>query len=103
MRTAKNVPVERVTATTGPLHRLLAIDAAHALVADGPLAPVAEWIAGMERASRTLGYAGREGRLSLETRSILARHNLFHWTRMGFTTRQQAIRARAAREMIFGR
>ena len=98
-----DVPVERVTAMTNRLQRLLAIDTAHALAAAGPLAPIAEWITGMERVGRALGCAGREGRLTLGTRSILARHVLFHWNRMGFTTRQQAIWSRAARETIFGR
>lgn len=35
-------------------------------------------------------------------RGILARPILFHWNQMGFTTRQQAIYSRAAREMILG-
>lgn len=48
---------------TGPLHLLPAIDAAQALAADGPLASVTEWIAGMEHVGRTLGYAGCERRL----------------------------------------
>ncbi|WP_416962493.1 thiopeptide-type bacteriocin biosynthesis protein [Streptomyces sp. Agncl-13] len=93
-----NVSVERVTAMTGAMHRLLTIDAVPALAAGGPLTPMAEWIAGFERGGRALGHCGREGQLTLGTRSILARHILFHWNRMGFTTRQQAIWARAARE-----
>ncbi|MEV6499729.1 thiopeptide-type bacteriocin biosynthesis protein [Streptomyces prunicolor] len=98
-----DVPVERVTAMTDRLRRLLVTDAAHELAAVGPLAPVAAWITGMERVGRALGCAGREGRLTLGTRGILVRHILFHWNRMGFTTRQQAIWARAARETILGR
>ncbi|MBK3573887.1 thiopeptide-type bacteriocin biosynthesis protein [Streptomyces sp. MBT65] len=95
-----DVPVERVTAMTGAMHRLLTIDAVPALAPGGPLAPTAEWIAGFERGGRALGHCGREGQLTLGTRSILARHILFHWNRMGFTTRQQAIWAHAARETI---
>lgn len=95
-----DVPVERVTAMTGTMHRLLTVDAVPIVAAGGPLAPLAEWIAGFERGGRALGHSGREGRLALGTRSVLARHILFHWNRMGFTTRQQAIWARAARETI---
>ncbi|BBC35140.1 hypothetical protein SGFS_064340 [Streptomyces graminofaciens] len=97
-----DVPVDRVTAMTPVLKRLLTIDAAPALRAKGPLAPVADWFARMEHSGRALGHAGREGRLSLGTRGILARHIIFHWNRMGFTTRQQAVWARAAREAILG-
>ncbi|WP_063769865.1 thiopeptide-type bacteriocin biosynthesis protein [Streptomyces scabiei] len=97
-----DVPVDRVTAMTPVLNRLLTIDATTALRAGGPLAPVADWFARMEQGGRALGHAGREGRLSLGTRGILARHILFHWNRLGFTTRQQAIWARAAREAILG-
>ncbi|MCX4582471.1 thiopeptide-type bacteriocin biosynthesis protein [Streptomyces sp. NBC_01481] len=97
-----DVSVERVTAMTGTMRRLLAIDAASALATGGPLTPVAEWVTEMERGGRALGHAGREGRLNLGTRGVLARHILFHWNRMGFTTRQQAIWARAARETTLG-
>ncbi|XUL89043.1 thiopeptide-type bacteriocin biosynthesis protein [Streptomyces galilaeus] len=98
-----DIPVERVTAMTGTMHRLLTIDAVPTLAAGGPLAPMAEWTAEFERGGRALGHSGREGRLSLGTRSILARHILFHWNRMGFTIRQQAIWAHAAREAILGK
>jgi thiopeptide-type bacteriocin biosynthesis protein len=97
-----DVPVERVAAMTGTLRKLLAIDAGPLLAAGSPLVPLTEWVAGMERAGQALDDAGRNGRLSLGTRGILARHVLFHWNRMGFTTRQQAIWARAARETILG-
>jgi len=47
--------------------------------------------------------AGRKNRLTLGTRSILARHITFHWNRLAFTPHQQAIWAEAAREAIIGR
>jgi thiopeptide-type bacteriocin biosynthesis protein len=97
-----DVRVEHVIAMTDRMHRLLAVDAVPALAVDGPNAPIAKWVAGIERGGRDLGHAGREGHLNLGTRSILARHVLFHWNRMGFTLRQQAIWARAAREAILG-
>ncbi|WP_427921494.1 thiopeptide-type bacteriocin biosynthesis protein [Streptomyces sp. cg40] len=97
-----DVPVELVTAMTDRMRQLLATDAFSALAVDGPNAPVSQWVAGIERSGRALGHAGREGQLGLGTRSILARHVLFHWNRMGFPLRQQAIWARAAREAVLG-
>ncbi|MFF3271714.1 thiopeptide-type bacteriocin biosynthesis protein [Streptomyces chrestomyceticus] len=97
-----DVPVEHVTAMTNPLSRLLSIDARPALGPGGPLAPLAEWVAGMEHAGRALLDAGSEGQLSLGTRGILARHVIFHWNRMGFSALQQSIWARAARQAVLG-
>jgi thiopeptide-type bacteriocin biosynthesis protein len=97
-----DVPTERVTAMTGAVRRLLSADTAPALTGGNPLALLAEWADAIERGGQTLGNAGREGRLGLGTRGILARHILFHWNRMGFTMRQQAIWSRAARETILG-
>ncbi|MFD7897192.1 thiopeptide-type bacteriocin biosynthesis protein [Streptomyces sp. NPDC059743] len=96
------VPAERVSAMTGTLRKLLTADTGPLLVADGPLAPLADWAAAVEHSGQALADAGREGRLTIGTRSILARHILFHWNRMGFSTSQQAIWARAARETILG-
>ena len=87
---------------TDRMYRLLTIDVVAALATDDPLAPIAEWMAGFERSGRALGHARREGRLDLGIRSILARHVLFHWNRMGFSPRQQAIWARTVRETILG-
>ena len=58
---------------------------------------------GMEDGGEALAAAAQEGRLGLGLRGILARHILFHWNRMGFDTRQQAIWSRAAREAALGR
>ncbi|MEU0118553.1 thiopeptide-type bacteriocin biosynthesis protein [Streptomyces bobili] len=97
-----DVSPERVTAMTGTVRKLLTADTAPTLTVGNPLAPLAEWADAIERSGQALGNAGREGRLGLGTRGILARHILFHWNRMGFTTRQQAIWSRAARETILG-
>lgn len=51
---------------------------------------------------RALAGAARTGNLRLGLRGILARHILFHWNRMGLTTRQQDIYSVAARETILG-
>jgi len=96
-----DVPVGRVEALAEPLRRLLLLDPSQAL-ADGPLAPLRPWATGMQHGARALAAAARDGRLGLGLRGILARHVLFHWNRMGFTPRQQAIWARAARGAILG-
>lgn len=101
-RLPDGVPMERVTAMTPKLHKLLAIDPSPALATSGPLAPAAKWISGLQHSGRAVADAGHAGRLGLGTRAILARHILFHWNRLGFTTRQQAIWARAAREAMLG-
>ncbi|MFI0734978.1 thiopeptide-type bacteriocin biosynthesis protein [Streptomyces sp. NPDC021225] len=98
-----DVPMERLTAMTRKLQKLLAIDPSPALTAGGPLAPLTKWISGLQRSGRALAEAGHAERLGLGTRAILTKHVLFHWNRMGFTTRQQAMWARAAREAILGR
>ncbi|MEH0424534.1 thiopeptide-type bacteriocin biosynthesis protein [Streptomyces sp. B21-083] len=97
-----DVPPERVTAVIGTVRKLLTANTAPAFTKGNPLAPLAEWADAVERGGQALGNAGREGRLGLGTRGILTRHILFHWNRMGFTKRQQAIWSRAAREAILG-
>ncbi|MFI5756524.1 thiopeptide-type bacteriocin biosynthesis protein [Streptomyces sp. NPDC051569] len=98
----EDIAAERVSAMTGAMYRLLAIDTAPALTPGSPLAHLAPWAGAIRQGGQALGRAGREGRLGLGTRSILARYVLFHWNRMEFTLRQQAIWARAARETILG-
>nr|WP_203730770.1 thiopeptide-type bacteriocin biosynthesis protein [Streptomyces sp. SID12501] len=97
-----DVPPERVTAMSGTVRELLAADTDPALTVGNSLAPLAGWADAVKHGGQTLGDAGREGRLALGTRGVLARHVLFHWNRMGFTMRQQAIWSRAAREAILG-
>ncbi|MFF7845390.1 thiopeptide-type bacteriocin biosynthesis protein [Streptomyces ossamyceticus] len=97
----EDVSPDQVSRMADTLRRLLTLDAGPTLT-DGPLVPLGNWVTGMERGGRTLADAARAGSLQLGLRGILARHVLFHWNRMGFTTRQQAIWARAARETVFG-
>ncbi|MBB6421962.1 thiopeptide-type bacteriocin biosynthesis protein [Streptomyces sp. AK010] len=92
---------DQVSGMVDPVRRLLTLDAGPAL-ADGPLAPLGNWATGMEHGGRSLADTAHAGNLYLGLRGILARHILFHWNRMGFTTRQQAIYSRAARETILG-
>ncbi|WP_308406124.1 hypothetical protein [Streptomyces naphthomycinicus] len=59
-------------------------------------------MAGPEDGGRALATAAHEGRLRLGLRGALARHIFFHWNRMGFNTRQQAIWLGAAWEAALG-
>lgn len=97
----EDIAPDQVSAMVGTMRRLLTLDATLAL-ADGPLTPLRTWVTGMERGGRALAKAAHAGNLQLRPRGVLARHILFHWNRMGFTVRQQAIWARAARETILG-
>ncbi|MFF5476722.1 thiopeptide-type bacteriocin biosynthesis protein [Streptomyces sp. NPDC012935] len=92
---------DKVSGMVGTLRRLLMLDAGPAL-SDGPLMLLRAWVTSMEHGARALSAAARAGDLQLGLRGILARHILFHWNRMGFTTRQQAVWARAAREATLG-
>lgn len=92
---------DKVSGMVAPVRRLLTLDAGPALT-DGPLAPLGNWVTGLEHCGQALADAARAGNLQLGLRGILARHILFHWNRMGFTTPQQAIYSRAARETILG-
>ncbi|WP_051951565.1 thiopeptide-type bacteriocin biosynthesis protein [Actinacidiphila yeochonensis] len=84
-----------------PMGRLLLTDA-RPLLTDGPLTPLRPWFEGLERCGRLLAQASSDCRLSPGLRRVLARHVLFHWNRMGFTARQQAIWSHAAREAVLG-
>ncbi|MFE1768214.1 thiopeptide-type bacteriocin biosynthesis protein [Streptomyces angustmyceticus] len=99
---ADDVTPDQVSGMVGTMRHLLLIEAGP-LLTDGPLTPVRAWIEGLERSGRALAEAAGAGRLALGVRGILARHVFFHWNRMGFTTRQQSIWSRAAREAVLGR
>ncbi len=98
---AEDVTPEQVTGMVTPVRRLLLADAVP-LLDSGPLSPVRTWAKELESGGRALAEAGGDGRLGLGVRGILARHVIFHWNRMGFTTRQQSIWSRAAREAALG-
>ncbi|MER5201371.1 thiopeptide-type bacteriocin biosynthesis protein [Streptomyces sp. NPDC002755] len=97
-----DVPPNKVSAMADTMRALVSFDRASAL-ANGPLAPLTDWADGMEQGGRSLKAASEANRLGLGLRSVLARHVIFHWNRMGFSTRQQAIWSRAAREALLGR
>ncbi|MFF6956183.1 thiopeptide-type bacteriocin biosynthesis protein [Streptomyces sp. NPDC008317] len=97
----QDVTPDQISTMVAPVRRLLLTDA-RPLLGSGALAPVSPWIAGLERSGRNLADAAENGQLSLGVRGILARHIIFHWNRMGFTGRQQAVWSRSARETILG-
>ncbi|MBE1594034.1 thiopeptide-type bacteriocin biosynthesis protein [Streptomyces stelliscabiei] len=97
----EDVPADRVSAMADTMRQLLLLDAGPA-INDGPLASLQSWVTGMEHGGRALADIARDGRLGLGLRSVVSRHVLFHWNRMGFTARQQAIWSRAAREAVLG-
>ncbi|MBD0737817.1 thiopeptide-type bacteriocin biosynthesis protein [Streptomyces sp. CBMA29] len=97
----QDVTPDQISTMVTPMRRLLLTDA-HPLLNSGALAFISPWIAGLERSGRDLADAAENGQLNLGVRGILARHVIFHWNRMGFPARQQAVWARAARETILG-
>ncbi|MGW4730532.1 thiopeptide-type bacteriocin biosynthesis protein [Streptomyces shenzhenensis] len=98
---AEDIPPDKVSSLADSMRQLLLRDTGPAL-ANGPLTPLGNWVTGMEHGGRALADAARDGRLGLGLRGVLARHVLFHWNRMGFNARQQAIWSRAAREAALG-
>ncbi|WP_331724344.1 thiopeptide-type bacteriocin biosynthesis protein (plasmid) [Streptomyces longwoodensis] len=96
-----DVPPAKVSGMVDAMRSLLTVDASAAF-ADGPLAPLRTWLTSTDCEGQALRRAAHANRLGLGLRGILARHIIFHWNRMGFSTRQQAIWARAAREAVIG-
>jgi thiopeptide-type bacteriocin biosynthesis protein len=70
--------------------------------AGGPLADVADWAAAFRQAGQSLGTLARSGTLQRGLREVLSYHVIFHWNRLGLTSRQQAVLARACRDAILG-
>ncbi|GAQ68260.1 thiopeptide-type bacteriocin biosynthesis protein [Streptomyces scabiei] len=97
----EDVPADKVNAMVDTMRQLLMVNARPSLT-DGPLVPLQSWVTGMECGGRALADTARDGRLGLGLRGVLFRHVVFHWNRMGFSVRQQAIWSRAAREATLG-
>ncbi|CAL9554821.1 hypothetical protein SUDANB13_04514 [Streptomyces sp. enrichment culture] len=96
-----DVPPAKVSAMVDAMRSLLTVDAGAAF-AESTLASLRTWLTGMKREGQALQQAAHANRLGLGLRGILAKHVIFHWNRMGFSVRQQAIWARAAREALLG-
>jgi thiopeptide-type bacteriocin biosynthesis protein len=69
---------------------------------DGPLAAAAPWAAAFRQAGLQLGALARSGTLQRGLRQALSYHIIFHWNCLGLTTRQQAILALTAHNIILG-
>jgi thiopeptide-type bacteriocin biosynthesis protein len=83
-----------MTVDTGPGSKLVK--------SGGSLAFTSDWTAAFEQAGKALGNMARDGNLSRGLRDILAHHVVFHWNRIGLTSRTQSILSKAAREVILG-
>ncbi|MET8453358.1 thiopeptide-type bacteriocin biosynthesis protein [Streptomyces sp. NPDC005209] len=94
-----DIPPDKLSSMVEPMRKLLTLDTGPALTT-GPLKPLRDWMAGMGSGGQALKEAANAGHLGLGLRGILARHVVFHWNRMGFSDRQQAIWSRAAREAL---
>ncbi|GGM23503.1 hypothetical protein GCM10010129_79870 [Streptomyces fumigatiscleroticus] len=97
----KDVDPDRIGGMLPSMQRLLMTDPRPVLT-NGPLASLRDWSTAPQHGGQSLADAARDGRLHLGLRGILVRHILFHWNRMGFIPRQQAIWARAARDAVLG-
>ncbi len=103
---APGTPLERLRDTTPPLRRLMTVDAGPGSMlaaGNGALAATSDWMGAFGQAGKALGSAARDGRLSRGLRGILAHHIIFHWNRIGLTSRTQSILAEAATEAVFGK
>jgi thiopeptide-type bacteriocin biosynthesis protein len=100
-----DVTAGQVSGLTASTATLLASDTSPAsplLEAGGPLAGAAAWAAAFRQAGEDLGTLTRCGTLQRGLREVLSYHVIFHWNRLGLTSRQQAILARACRDAILG-
>lgn len=70
---------------------------------DGPLTFAACWATAFHYAGDTLAAASSVGTLYRGSRAILAQHVLFHWNRLGLSTRTQSLLAHAATSAVFER
>jgi thiopeptide-type bacteriocin biosynthesis protein len=94
--------VSELTASTMTLLTTDTSAASSLFEAGGPLAGAADWAAAFRQAGQSLGTLGRNGTLQRGLRDVLSYHVIFHWNRLGLSTRQQAALARAARDAILG-
>jgi thiopeptide-type bacteriocin biosynthesis protein len=66
----------------------------------GRLSLTIPWFASFADAGRQLGAAASDGALRRGVRDILAHHVIFHWNRLGLSTRDQGVLASAAFDAI---
>lgn len=84
------------------LRRLMTIDAgpSSTLATDGPLTPLAEWLAAFEHAGHRLADLSRRGSLQRGLRAVLAHHVIFHWNRIGLAHTDQLVLSTLARNIV---
>jgi thiopeptide-type bacteriocin biosynthesis protein len=100
-----DVTAGQVNALTASTTTLLTADTSAAsplFEAGSPLAGAADWAAAFRQAGQSLGTLARSGTLQRGLREVLSYHVIFHWNRLGLTSRQQAILARTARDANLG-
>ncbi|RLU80193.1 hypothetical protein CTZ27_35585 [Streptomyces griseocarneus] len=100
-----DVPQDRLQEFAADLRHLMLADTqldGPLMGGDGPLVFAASWSNAFREAGTTLGNAARTGALDRGLREVLAYHVIFHWNRLGLSTRKQNILAWAARTAILG-
>jgi len=100
-----DVSTSKLTAMANDLRRLMVVDTSPAgplLSAGGPLASAAGWADAFRRAGHTLGAAARGGTLERGLRDVASYLTIFHWNRIGLSTRAQSMLAWSARAAILG-
>ncbi len=100
-----DVPPGRLEPMTADIRALLLADTSP----DGPLfgqgrpaASATRWADAFRTAGWELGAAAREGRLERGLRNVIAYHTIFHWNRLGLSSRTQSLLAWTAREAVLG-
>jgi thiopeptide-type bacteriocin biosynthesis protein len=66
----------------------------------GRLSFTMPWFAAFADAGRQLGAAASHGTLQRGVRDVLAHHVIFHWNRLGLSTKEQSVLASAAFDVI---
>lgn len=100
-----DVTGEQVSGLTASTRMLLTADTSAGsplFEAGGPLGGAADWAATFRRGGEALGALAQCGKLQRGLREVLSYHVIFHWNRLGLSTRQQVLLARACRDAILG-
>ncbi|MEU9891098.1 thiopeptide-type bacteriocin biosynthesis protein [Sphaerisporangium sp. NPDC051017] len=100
-----DVPARKITGLSDSLITLMHADTTPEgplFGSGGPVASAAGWADAFRQTGRTLASQSRTGTLRRGLREILSYHIIFHWNRLGISTRQQSILAVSARAAILG-
>ncbi|MEU4659485.1 methyltransferase, FxLD system [Streptomyces sp. NPDC023723] len=89
---------------TAAVHRLMTVDVSTTSrsVTEGRLAPLAEWIATFEWFGQQLADLNRQGLLERGLRAVITHHGIFHWNRLGLSTKDQHTLSTLAKEVVMG-